>query len=172
MVSPASLTAARRVRLRPADEGDFGFVEALYLGMKMSLLPDTKEGAARLHLRSVYRQHETFIVERHGHAIGLLQVEDSPGQAMLSQIHLVPEHRGRGIGTGLIRELLDQARGEGKAVTLNVIEGNPALALYERLGFEVVGRDGPRVQMRWQPNPGPPSPRGPSRSSRRRVPPT
>jgi hypothetical protein len=38
----------------------------------------------------------------------------------------------------------------GRPVALNVIRGNPALSLYRRLGFRVVGGDAEKLHMRWE----------------------
>ena len=51
---------------------------------------------------------------------------------------VVPECRGRGIGTQLLTQLLEAA-GAYPAVSLSVSPGNPARRLYERCGFRVVG---------------------------------
>lgn len=54
-------------------------------------------------------------------------------------IAVLPEYRGRGIGTALLEQLLEQLRAAGYvAVSLSVQQENPALHLYERLGFEPV----------------------------------
>lgn len=50
-------------------------------------------------------------------------------------IAVVPEFRGTGLGTALLRRLLDDAAGEYDAVCLSVRRSNPAYRLYERLGF-------------------------------------
>jgi [ribosomal protein S18]-alanine N-acetyltransferase len=53
------------------------------------------------------------------------------------------EARGRGIGGLLLRALLSEAGRRGIArVSLSVELDNPALRLYERLGFEKTGREG------------------------------
>ena len=52
-------------------------------------------------------------------------------------IALLPEHRGGGVGTALLRDLLAEADAAGKRVTIHVERFNPALRLYERLGFSV-----------------------------------
>ena len=52
---------------------------------------------------------------------------------------LLPGYRGRGIGTALLRRLLAAAAHESDAVSLSVSNSNPALRLYERFGFVVVG---------------------------------
>ncbi|HLM58397.1 MAG TPA: GNAT family N-acetyltransferase [Pyrinomonadaceae bacterium] len=60
---------------------------------------------------------------------------------------VLPEYRGRGVGTALLERLLEEARASYKAVCLNVSEGNPARRLYERAGFEPAGTDGGSVIM-------------------------
>ena len=50
--------------------------------------------------------------------------------------------RGRGLATALIEALLGEARTQGlEQVLLTVSAGNPAERLYQRLGFEVFGRE-------------------------------
>ena len=50
-------------------------------------------------------------------------------------IGVVPAHRGRGVGTELLRRLVEAARTIVPAVTLTVRDGSPAIRLYERCGF-------------------------------------
>ncbi len=48
-------------------------------------------------------------------------------------------HRGRGIGTALLRKLLREAAARGlRGLSLSVARENSALELYQRLGFTVV----------------------------------
>ncbi|WP_172196589.1 GNAT family N-acetyltransferase [Saccharibacillus qingshengii] len=62
---------------------------------------------------------------------------------------LLPGSRGRGIGTSLIRHLLDGLRERGvKRVSLSVDPGNePAMKLYRRFGFQEAGREGTSITM-------------------------
>lgn len=54
-------------------------------------------------------------------------------------ISLYPKYRGKGIGTQLMRAMLDRLHREGYAqVSLSVQKTNPAVRLYERLGFKTV----------------------------------
>lgn len=53
-------------------------------------------------------------------------------------IAILPEYTGKGIGTRLIRVLLDDLKTKYTAVMLNVRADNPALRLYQRLGFRII----------------------------------
>jgi ribosomal protein S18 acetylase RimI-like enzyme len=62
--------------------------------------------------------------------------DDTPELAIA--VH--PHERGRGVGERMLRALLDAAADAFAAVSLSVRADNPALRLYERVGFEVVAR--------------------------------
>jgi RimJ/RimL family protein N-acetyltransferase len=66
----------------------------------------------------------------------------------LRDIELVAAERNRGLGTAIIRAVLELAHSEQRAVELIVLKCNPAQRLYARLGFSVVGDDGARLTMR------------------------
>ncbi len=57
-------------------------------------------------------------------------------------IAVLPEFRGKGIGTDLMSEFFTTLSSRYKAISLSVTTENPAMKLYERLGFEVVKIDG------------------------------
>ena len=59
-----------------------------------------------------------------------------------------PEHRGQGIGTALLTRLVEAATRSYEQISLSVAAENPALRLYERLGFEVVAEVGTSLTMR------------------------
>jgi ribosomal-protein-alanine N-acetyltransferase len=62
-------------------------------------------------------------------------------EAELLLIAVEPEHRRRGIGQMLLDHFLDGARNAGAArVHLEVRDGNPAIAMYRRAGFNPAGR--------------------------------
>jgi ribosomal protein S18 acetylase RimI-like enzyme len=55
-------------------------------------------------------------------------------------IAVVPSRRRHGVGQELLDALLEKARGEGhQAVSLSVEQDSPAVAFYERNGFERAG---------------------------------
>ena len=62
-------------------------------------------------------------------------------------IAVVPEYRGRGVGTRLLVRLLTKAQTRYRAISLSVSLDNPAVRLYQRLGFESVGTSGNSLTM-------------------------
>ncbi|MDQ4098122.1 MAG: GNAT family N-acetyltransferase [Actinomycetota bacterium] len=72
-----------------------------------------------------------------GEPAGRLYVARSDAEIVIIDIALLPEYRGRGIGTALVRGVLDEATAGGKVVRMHVERHNPALRLYERLGFSI-----------------------------------
>jgi ribosomal protein S18 acetylase RimI-like enzyme len=63
-------------------------------------------------------------------------------------IAVYAEYRGRGIGTRLLNLLLHEASRSYRAVSLSVCDGNRAIHLYERAGFEVVRKSGDALVMK------------------------
>jgi ribosomal protein S18 acetylase RimI-like enzyme len=72
-----------------------------------------------------------------GEPCGRLYVHRGASEIRIVDIALLPEHRGNGVGTALLGDLLAEADTTGRRVTIHVERLNPALRLYERLGFSV-----------------------------------
>jgi GNAT superfamily N-acetyltransferase len=66
-----------------------------------------------------------------GEPAGRLYVYETADEIRIVDIALLPGHRSRGIGSALLRGILAR----GRRVTIHVERMNPALRLYERLGF-------------------------------------
>ena len=99
-------------------------------------------------LRSQFEAQDAWYRESYaGATFDVIAVDDEPAgrlylhrgesEIRIVDIALLPEHRGKGIGTALLSDLLSEADAAGKSVTIHVERLNPALRLYERLGFSV-----------------------------------
>ncbi|BAJ02836.1 GNAT family N-acetyltransferase [Shewanella violacea] len=55
------------------------------------------------------------------------------------QIQIHPDFQGQGLGKKVMQQVLTKAK--NKAVELTVLKDNPALKLYQRLGFIITGED-------------------------------
>ena len=102
-----------------------------------------------------YREHydrASFdVVLIGGEPGGRLYVHRGESEIRIVDIALLPEHRGGGVGTALLGDLLDEADAAGKSVTIHVERFNPALRLYERLGFAVAEDKGVYLLLEWLP---------------------
>lgn len=107
--------------------------------------------AQQLWYESAYGEAEHQIIERDGMAIGRLLALRRAGAVLLVDIALLPDHRGQGIGAELIGQLAQQCHQEKVPLRLQVMKGNPALRLYQRLGFSKTGEDQMYIQMEKQP---------------------
>lgn len=79
------------------------------------------------------------IIELDNAGIGLLKVLREPGQWTLLQLQLLPDYQGRGTGTGILLNLIDEATASGATISLHVLRSNRAKHLYEQLGFVTIG---------------------------------
>lgn len=90
----------------------------------------------------------SIIVDTDGVGIGELIIDDRSASTVIVNVALLPSHRGYGIGTMLLEQVLDRADGLGRTVELTVDRTNRARTLYERLGFAIVDTDELHHRMR------------------------
>jgi ribosomal protein S18 acetylase RimI-like enzyme len=84
-----------------------------------------------------------------GSPIGHLIVWRGENEHRLVDIALISAVRSQGIGRSLIEEILVDAESAGKPVILHVGIDNPAVQLYQRIGFQIVANTGSHYRMKW-----------------------
>jgi ribosomal protein S18 acetylase RimI-like enzyme len=72
-----------------------------------------------------------------GETVGTISIDADGDGIEIGEFYIAPAFQGRGIGSAVLGKVLDDAA--GKAVRLRVLKWNPAVALYARHGFAVVG---------------------------------
>lgn len=142
---------SERFALRPIEPADLPFLARLYASTReeeLAVVPWTDDQkAAFLQLQfdaqhAHYQEHfqgasfDVVLVE--GRPAGRLYVGRWPREIRIVDISLVAEHRGHGLGTEILRGLFAEGRAARKPVSIHVERFNPALRLYERLGFRMV----------------------------------
>lgn len=150
-------------RFRRIAESDLPFLAGVYASTRADELTpvpwseaekaaflDAQFRAQHLHYQAHYPHADWLIVARRANDIGRLYIERWPTQHRIIDIALLPAHRGKGLGEALLRDLLDEAAGAGKAVSIHVEKLNPAMRLYRRLGFVTVEDKGVYDLMRWR----------------------
>jgi ribosomal protein S18 acetylase RimI-like enzyme len=151
------------ITMRPAAPDDEAFLAQLFASTRPEFsfldLADSQEqflmtmqfNAQRQQYDASYPGAKNAIILLHGQPVGRMLVDQNEGEFTLIDIALSPEHRNAGIGTNLIRELLNEAGAAGKPVRLHVAKGNPAQRLYERLGFSLVADQSMYFEMIFEP---------------------
>jgi len=83
--------------------------------------------------------------------VGRLSVARWQAEIRIVDIALLPPSRNTGIGTASRRDLLAEAAVAHTPVRIHVEKFNPALRLYERLGFAPIADKGVYLFMEWAP---------------------
>ena len=122
--------------------------------------PDTGPGPVALYVKAWGRAGDTAVIAIDGgFPVGAawyrLFGAERPGYGFVDErtpelaIAVVPNARGKGVGSALLEALLERARAEGYgAISLSVDRNNAgAIELYERHGFERVGEVDDSVTM-------------------------
>ena len=111
------------------------------------LLIELQFRARENQYRFAYPSATTSIILEGDKEVGSMIVNRGEHDIHLVDIALLPEHRNAGIGTRFVKELIDEASATNRIVRLQVFKTNPALHLYERLGFEQVADQSMYLEM-------------------------
>ncbi|NGN69231.1 GNAT family N-acetyltransferase [Streptomyces sp. A7024] len=96
------------------------------------------EHRVRQRLRDHFSPRDTSIITVGGDTAGCVALRPADDSQWLEHFYLAPRHQGRGLGSAVLRELLE---GTDATVRLQVLQGSPARRLYERHGFAVEHED-------------------------------
>jgi ribosomal protein S18 acetylase RimI-like enzyme len=139
--------------LRPALPDDEAFLlelrKATMTGHLTRAGEPTDDDAHRARLLHRYDAAQVICID--GAPAGLLKAHRTDTEWVVVQLQITPALQGRGIGEQAMRIVLHAATVDAVPVTLQVLKGNPAKRLYERLGFEIVGEDQTQFHMRIDP---------------------
>ena len=149
------------VSLRAAVDADFEacrrtyFVEMDWVNERLGLKRDEQESM----FRKLWDPAQVCVIQADGVDVGWLQTVVSKSEHMLGQIFVDAPFQRKGIGTEVLRRIIEEASRRGLPVRLAVVKFNPSRRLYERLGFRVTQEDDRKVYMSCEPD------RAPGRSS-------
>ena len=154
MPLPSELT------LRPVRPDDLAFLLALYTeshakDLAAMPLPDAQKAQLirsqydmqDAQYRRDYPDADFLIITWHDQPIGRFSKATSAQMVHLIDIALIPQSQGQGIGTTLLRHVLQEADALKLPSELKVLMSNPAIHLYQRLGFEQVDLQAPHIIM-------------------------
>ena len=98
--------------------------------------------AQHTHYQKHYPDCEYLIILEKGVPIGRLYIDTRPDCLHIIDIALLCEHRNRGLGSAIMNAIITDAERLGRKVGIYVEERNPAMRLYQRLGFRKIEHQG------------------------------
>lgn len=143
------------IELRNEGKKDNAFIEEVYYTTREAELSLTnwtqQQKTAFVMMQSMAQLSEykaTFpgaafqIIIFNKKSAGRFYTWENENEIRLIDITILPKFRGRGIGTKLVRDLIKRADKVHKKISLHVDPANPALQLYQRLGFVYIKNNG------------------------------
>lgn len=107
--------------------------------------------AQHAYYQENYSQGTFDLILQQGVPVGRLYIEEWPAELRIIDIALLPQYRNRGIGSHFLKKLMHRAESVQKRVSIHVERNNPAMVLYNRLGFKKIGEHTLYDLMEWTP---------------------
>jgi ribosomal protein S18 acetylase RimI-like enzyme len=155
---------AGELGLRPAGPADAEVLYRIYASTReeeLAVVPwdaAQKEAFLRMqftaqdtHYHANFPQASYDLIMAGEQVLGRLYLDRGQTAWNVIDIALLPDHRGKGIGSRLMTEVLAEAGAQNKPVEIHVERFNPARRLYDRLGFRQVADQGVYLLLEWKP---------------------
>ncbi len=129
------------IKLVPADETyrEFSYqVKKEAEGEYITSMFGWDEDVQRDFHDKAWQQQKPDIITYDGKLIGTIATIESGDCIDIGQFFILPEYQNKGIGTHLLKSILDRADQSGRNVILKFLKNNPAESLYVRNGFRLV----------------------------------
>lgn len=150
-----------KIILAPATEADLKFVENVYISTRIDEFAmigwDEEQLRQFLAMQNNIQKQayshqfpdaENLIICLEKEKIGRLIVNRNTNELRLVDISLLPQFQNLGVGTKIIKDLLNEAKEKKLPLTLTVARNNPAaFRLYQKLGFQITGEDEMYISM-------------------------
>lgn len=156
--------ALSNITLRPVVLGDQDFLIEVYASTRteeLAIVPWTDEqrdqfirsqfNAQQSHYAQKYPTGTHDVILSDGKRVGRIYVARLDQEIRIIDITLIPTERNGGIGSYLIKQLLEEAKRNNKITRIYVEEFNPSLSLFKRFGFNMSEQHGFHLLMEWIP---------------------
>lgn len=152
------------LRFRTIHEGDMDFLKKVYRStretelnltswneqQKSNFISQQFEAQHQYYTENYTGAHFTLILVGEQRA-GRLYAVEWPDEIRIIDLTLLPEFRGKGYGSQILRSILDHGATNRKKVGIHVERTNPAMKLYDRLGFLIQEDKGVYQFLEWIP---------------------
>jgi putative hydrolase of the HAD superfamily len=139
--NPAKEINWKSINLKPAKDTDREFayqVKKAAEGTYITELWGWDEGVQRNFHAKQWQENRPNIIFYGNRPIGTLAVNEKTEGIEVAQFFILPEFQNRGIGTFLMRQIVERADQSGRKIRLRYLKNNPVATFYLRLGFQIV----------------------------------
>jgi GNAT superfamily N-acetyltransferase len=85
-----------------------------------------------------WEQKRPMIISYNGESVGTIYVAENKDCIEIGQFFIMPEYQNKGVGTYVLKQVLDSADRSGLTTKLAYLRNNPVASLYSRHGFKIV----------------------------------
>ncbi len=149
------------VRLRPSTPDDEPFLFSAFCaarcgdfiaagctGDHLDLILRMQFRVQQQAYQSRYPESAPDIILATDQQVGTWWVAETADEHRIVDIAILPEFRGKGIGSALVIRLIEKARQTGKPVRSSIAKSNGrSVSFHAHLGFQICGDDGVYIQM-------------------------
>ncbi|MFY0478187.1 GNAT family N-acetyltransferase [Achromobacter marplatensis] len=127
---------------RPVSDADFDALANLRIdAMRDSLtrLGRFDPERARARLRNTFRPEHTWAIEHNGQMVGFYALRPEGTGLRLDHLYVAPSAQGKGLGSEVMRRILQDADSRGLPVSVGALRGSDSNRFYRRHGFIQTG---------------------------------
>ena len=152
------------INFRPITPEDDPFLYEVYASTRRADLaaeqhsPEQTESFLRLqfsaqqnYFQQQWSDAEFLLVLKDDQPIGRLYIDRRKSEIRVLDIALLPQHRGQGAGSEILGNIQAEARDARLPIRIQVERNNPAIHLFNRLGFRKLEDAGVYYLMEWRP---------------------
>lgn len=149
-----------KIVIKPINKNDFKFLKDVYRSTReheLIMYEWTEEqknqfvefqfNAQHSHYQNTYNKAELNLILVNKTKAGRLYFLESVEEIRLIDISLLPKFRGKGVGTKILKDFIEKSNKKDKVLNLHVLQNNPALKLYKRMGFKITKTNSPHYFM-------------------------
>ena len=151
-----------KISLRPVTDADDPVLLEIYASTRVQELDMVPWGeeqknafvkmqfeAQTQHYKAEHPQANHDLICLADAPVGRLYLDRQAERLHILDITVLPQHRNTGIGSFVLRQILEEAAKSRKPVTIYVETFNPSVRLFERLAFQRDQETGLHFLMKW-----------------------
>ena len=125
-----------KISLRTAIEDDLAILDSIYTKNMRDYVEQNYSWNGNL-FKNKFVPDDYIVILQQREILGFLKIVTENNSLYLGEIQIKDTHQNKGIGTRILQSIIDRGKAKERRIWLQVLKGNPAIKLYQRLKFEV-----------------------------------